>query len=201
MSLTEVGNEITRTGRNIAMKKHLFILLFVLLWVQPIYGQEKGNSAPRRFSFVVTTLDQPDSPLTFVEMGLQTPKPGVAFIWFTVKNRSDKAIIGWEVEGFKDGWPIAGWGQGWIYDDERPDVIQTVLKPGERDTCGRLAPHVLERVANEYKNVKDSPLSISLDLAVVKVRFADGTKYDAVEWLQSLGWHPIETLRYVRELR
>jgi len=63
------------------MKKHLLILLFVLLCFQPIYSQEKGKNARRSFSFSVTMLDQLDCPLTFVEIGVQTPKPDVAFFW------------------------------------------------------------------------------------------------------------------------
>jgi len=169
------------------MRKHLLALLFVLLCFQPVSGQEKGEEAQRKLSVCMTILDQPDSPLEIIEMGVQMPKPGVGYICFAIKNRSEKPIIGLNVGVFYEGRPVTGLITGWVDDNERPDVIQTVLEVGE-EYHSRFAPHVLERLRDELKNVVSQP-SFSVDLAVVKVRFADGTKYDATERLRSLGWH------------
>lgn len=169
------------------MRKLFLILLFVLLWFHPIFGQERGEDARRNLSVCMAILDQPDSPLEIIEMGVQMPKPGVGYICFTIKNRSEKPIIGLDVRVFYEGRPVTGLITGWVDDNEKPDVIQTVLEAGEEDRH-RFAPHVLERLRDELKNVVSQP-SFSVDLAVVKVRFADGTKYDATERLRSLGWH------------
>jgi hypothetical protein len=69
-------------------------------------------------------------------------------------------------------------------------LTPVALEPGEEETRRRLSPEVMKRVLDELTNVpKGSLRELNFNLAVVKVIFADGTKYDATERLRSLGWH------------
>lgn len=170
------------------MKKQLLGLFLLLLCWRPGFGQEE--KAAYELTFSVAILDQPDCPLKIVEVGVQNPRPGIVYMWFTVQNQSDKPVVMWRVQGLTDEGLVMGGGAG-------PDESQlsahslVVLKPGEEDTHGRLSSKVLQQIVQSWRGPAGLLRELRVKLAVVKVVFADGTKYDATERLRALGWKPL----------
>jgi len=170
------------------MKRRLFGLFLLLLCSWPSFGQEE--KAVYELTFNVAILDQPDCPLKIVEVGVQNPRSGIVYMWFTVQNQSEKPVVMWRVQGLSDRGLVMGGGAG-PDEGELSARSPVVLAPGEKETHGRLSSEVLQQIVQTWHGQAGLLRELRFKLAVVKVVFADGTKYDATERLRALGWKPL----------
>jgi hypothetical protein len=156
-----------------------------------------NSQAQRREKYLVTIVQQPQSPIEILEAGVYPIDTPNLFKWVRFKNRSNASIIEYELIGIqttgKGHFGTSRWGSR-AFKPESPGVLleECLFKPGEVKSDGLLTAEEVEKLRAkisklpEFKPIEESDFPMKIEFLVKRAVLEDGTVFSAEELIEAL---------------
>jgi hypothetical protein len=150
-----------------------------------------SSSAQQREKYVLMIVQQPESPIEIVEVGVAPTDPPLILPWMSYKNRSKTPIVEYTLMTvMTPAQKAARMSQEWnfsAFQKESPGVLveEEILRPGEVRTIDRRSPEEVEKIRAELhewlkrNRFDESEWPVKIEFLVKRAVLQDGTVFNA----------------------
>jgi hypothetical protein len=149
-----------------------------------------SSSAQQRDKYVLTIVQQPESPIEILEVGVAPTDPPLILPWIRYKNRSKISVLEytlWVVITTAKGRRMGSGVEFSALQKESPGVLveEEILQPGEERTIDRRSPEEVEKTRAELhgwlkrNRFEESQWPVKVEFLVRRAVLQDGTVFNA----------------------